>query len=65
MVKVTVNVPKGIDQFVKRLAALAAVTPQEWYELWIRKSYLAIVSNNFRIEDLDPAWMRQEYGVEY
>jgi hypothetical protein len=60
--KVTVEVPELIAQFVKNISALERISPEQWYQNWIIKCYQAIADNGFVITELDPDWMKQEYG---
>ena len=52
MVNVTIQVPKGVSEFVRKLAALDGSTPEEWYRHWICQDFDSIRDNNFIIEDL-------------
>ena len=64
MVNVTIQVPKGVSDFVQKLAALEGTTPQEWYQHWICQDFDSIRDNNFIIEDLDREKMKQLYHYE-
>lgn len=64
MVQVTIQVPKGIDLFVRRIAELEGSTPEEWYEQFVRVEFDAIRDNNFIFEYFDAEKMKQLYQYE-
>jgi len=60
-VKVTINVPKSIDLFVHRMAALEGSNPKGWYETFVQKEFDAIRDNDFIFEYFDVARMKRLY----
>jgi hypothetical protein len=64
-VEVTIQVPKGIDLFIRRMAALDDSTPEEWYEQFVRVEFDAIRDNNFIFEYWDADKMKQLYQYEH
>ena len=64
-VEVTIQVPKGIDLFIRRMAALDDSTPEEWYEQFVRAEFDAIRDNNFIFEYFDKDKMKQLYQYEH
>jgi hypothetical protein len=64
MVQVTVQVPKGIDNFVRKIADLDDSTPQEWYQYWIQQEFNAIADDNFNVHGLNAENMKQMYHYE-
>ena len=65
MVPVTIQVPKAIDTFIRRIATLEGSTPQEWYEQFVRAEFDAIRDNNFIFEYFDKDKMKQLYQYEH
>ena len=63
-VQVTIQVPKGIDTFIRRIAVLEGSTPEEWYEQFVRAEFDAIRDNNFIFEYFDKDKMKQLYHYE-
>ena len=63
-VKVTIEVTKGIDSFVRRVAALEGSTAKDWYESWIDWQFKAIVENRFQIDGLNEQRMFELYCHE-
>jgi uncharacterized protein YdaT len=63
-VKVTIDVPKGIDLFVRRIAALEGSKAKEWYEQFIQVEFDAIRDNNFVFEYFDAERMKQLYDYK-
>lgn len=63
-VQVTIDVPKGIDTFVRRMAALEGSNPKEWYETFVQVEFDAIRDNNFIFEYFDVEKMKQLYQYE-
>jgi hypothetical protein len=57
-VQVTIQVPKWIDSFVRKIADLEGSTPEEWYEQFVRAEFDAIRDNNFIFEYFDADKMK-------
>jgi hypothetical protein len=64
MVQLSIQVPKGIHDFVGKVAALEGSTPEKWYEHWVLQAFDAITDNGFIIEELDAEKMKHLYHYE-
>lgn len=63
-VKVTIDVPKGIDLFVRRIAALEGTTAKDWYEAFVQVEFNAIRDSDFIFEYFDVERMKKLYAYE-
>lgn len=62
-VQVTIQVPKGVNDFVEKISALDGSSPEEWYQYWICQEFDAVRDNNFIIE-FDAEKMKELYDYE-
>ena len=60
-VRVTIDVPKGIDRFLRRIAALEGSKAKDWYETFVQKEFDAIRDNDFVFEYFDVERMKRLY----
>lgn len=64
-VKVTIQVPKGIDLFIQRMAKLQGNTAKDWYQDFIQHDFDAIAQDGFQWQYFDEEKMKQLYDYEH
>jgi hypothetical protein len=62
MTRVTIQIPKTVNDFVEKVAALEGSTPEAWYQHWIGQAFDAIAVDNFTVP-LDAEKMKTLYQV--
>jgi len=63
-VKITIQIPISLDQFMRKIAALEGSTAEAWYERWLCTEFNAWMEELQGLPDIDMPAIVKHNGLE-